>query len=221
VLHGLRAGDDVDRFTARVRANERAIADPAFLDADTLQRLHARIQRWLALSLPLWRYNATLAALQALQFHCHISKYDPARSRQGYYDDGSWTSVSDIGKRFNGEVPTREQYERVEAAHIDTVREMCRESGITTLEPMPELFAEATQEALDVDAFAAQLRRMLRENDRHLLWRDPQLRFYVSVGYDYHVYAGSHVPCPRAVELAHHRRLFPEVVTHSPWPHPH
>jgi hypothetical protein len=49
VLHGLRAGDDLDRFTARVRANEQAIADPAFLDTDTLQRLHTRIQRWLAL----------------------------------------------------------------------------------------------------------------------------------------------------------------------------
>jgi hypothetical protein len=49
--------------------------------------------------------------------------------------------------------------------------------------------------------------------------RDPQLRFYVTVGYDYHVHAGSHVPCPQAVELARDRGLHPVTGTVSPWLH--
>ena len=36
---------------------------------------------------------------------------------------------------------------------------------------------------------------------------------------DYHLYAGSHVPCPRAVELARDRGLHPVTGTVSPWLH--
>jgi hypothetical protein len=216
MLYGLRAGDDRDGFVQRVRANRGPGDDPASMDDDTLRSLHASIQRWLALSLPRWREQSELATLRALPFHCHVIKYDQARAQAGY-DDGSWTSISDIGNVFNGELLTREHYERVEAAHVDTVLAMCRESGIFELEPMPWRSDQQTHQAIRVDAFAPQLRGLLREQDDRAVWRDPQLRFYVVVGYDYHVYAGSHVDCPGAIELAQRQGLRLEVNGPSPW----
>lgn len=58
----------------------------------------------------LWHVEAERAALAALPFHWHLSKYDPAKSISGHYDDGTWTSISDIGASFNGVEPTREAY---------------------------------------------------------------------------------------------------------------
>jgi hypothetical protein len=214
-LYGLQAGDDQARFIQRLRANAGIDAGPAYA-TETLARLHARVERWLAISLPLWRHESELAALRSLPFHCHIHKYDPARQIGAGYDDGSWTSISDIGERFNGEVLTREQYEAVETAHVDTVLAMCRESGITTLEPIASC-DERCEGSIGVEAFAGRLRRILREEDGSSLWRDPQLRFYVAVGFDYHLYAGSHVTCPEAVELGRRRGLHPEVGAPSPW----
>jgi hypothetical protein len=216
MLYGLRAGDGVDGFMERLRANRGPGGDPALLDDATLRSLHTRIQRWLALSLPRWREESDLAALRELPFHCHISKYDRTRANAGY-DDGSWTSISDIGSVFNGERLTRERYESVEAAHVDTILAMCQESGIAELEAMPWRSETRMRDSIQVEAFAPQLVLMLREQDDRSLWRDPQLRFYVSVGYDYHVYAGSHTPCPHAVELALRRGLHPELDGPSPW----
>jgi hypothetical protein len=74
-----------------------------------------------------------LRDLRELPFHAHVIKYDPARSVGGGYDDGSWTSMSDIGQPFDGERLTIERYAAVEQAHLDVLRAMARESGIDRL----------------------------------------------------------------------------------------
>jgi hypothetical protein len=51
-------------------------------------------------SIALRRDNSDLATLRSLPFHYHVIKYDAARS-MGHYDDGSWTSTSDIGDSLN------------------------------------------------------------------------------------------------------------------------
>jgi nucleoside-triphosphatase len=52
-------------------------------------------------------------------FEYRVTKYDPAfRDRAGRYLREEWTSVGDIGRSFGGVVLTREEYRRVEVAHV-------------------------------------------------------------------------------------------------------
>lgn len=214
-LYGLQAGDDELAFATRLRANTHDDAGPEYSD-EALASLYERVQRWLAISIPRWDYESAMAALRALPFHCHIHKYRPGPDSPGY-DDGSWTSISQIGETFNGEVLSREHYEAVESAHIDTVLEMCRESGVTALEPLLHPDEERAGESVSLEEIRGRLRRLLREEDDAHLWRDADLSFYVVVGYDYHLYAGSRVECSAAVDLARSRGLHPEVGTPAPW----
>ena len=74
-LYGLRAGDDRDRFVQRIRANAIDGTEPAYSD-EALTELYDRVERWLGISPPLWRFHRDLAVLRALPFHCHLGE-DP------------------------------------------------------------------------------------------------------------------------------------------------
>ena len=67
-------------------------------------------------------------------FEYRVTKYDPAfRNAQGAYSGDDWTSISDIGKTFAGEILTRDEYQRVEDAYITVALAFIREAGIPML----------------------------------------------------------------------------------------
>ena len=54
--------------------------------------------------------------------HLCISKYDiKYRNELGVYLRDDWTSFFDIGKVWEGELLTREEYERVEKNYLDAL----------------------------------------------------------------------------------------------------
>jgi hypothetical protein len=67
------------------------------------------------------------------KFGCEIVKYKPQYYKDGIYTKNEWISVSDIGSSFDGEVLTKEEYLRVEAAYVDTVKELLEISGVKFL----------------------------------------------------------------------------------------
>ncbi len=69
---------------------------------------------------------------------------------------------------------------------------------------------------ISADRLPHEVRLMLREQTWASAWQDPGLRFYVHVGYDYHLHVGSHVDCSRAVRPARWLGLVPEPGFVSP-----
>lgn len=63
-----------------------------------------------------------------------ISKYSPIyRDERGRYLKDDWTSYADIGKKFNGNQLTLEEYINVERNYQKIVKRICEECEATTL----------------------------------------------------------------------------------------
>lgn len=63
-----------------------------------------------------------------------ISKYSPKyRDERGRYLKDDWTSYADIGKTFNGEQLTMEEYARIEAYYSKVVKTICEASNVKIL----------------------------------------------------------------------------------------
>ncbi|MGX7775705.1 hypothetical protein ACVV62_00775 [Streptococcus pluranimalium] len=64
-----------------------------------------------------------------------FSKYDiKYRNELGHYLRDDWTSIGDIGKVREGVLVTLEEYERIENAYINVLREVALTLSITTFE---------------------------------------------------------------------------------------
>ncbi|MEU4701820.1 hypothetical protein [Nonomuraea dietziae] len=157
---------------------------------------------------------------ETLPYQFRVTAYDPRlRGRGGEFLGDRWTSISDIGQVFAGEVLTRERYERAEAAHLRAVELFARESGVTHLEiRSPEIHGKVVLLSLDTlcDGYEVPLvtalelvRAMLREEG---LWclLEAEGRFFVHVGFGYYLYVGSHRPCVQVAEQVEPMGLFVE-----------
>jgi len=139
-----------------------------------------------------------------------VTKYDPSfRDAAGAYRRDEWTSVSDIGRSFDGKVLTSSTYVGTESAYVESVRLFMRECHQTVLrivdlqlndvevESMPALLAQQVTNPLleltnqaevsgdDVDRI---VRLALREN----IWcrLEGTHGFYVHFGHDFYMYVG-------------------------------
>ena len=206
IVLGLWMDDDREAFGHRLRAESRRQASAGVTD-DALDHLWNLVIRWMHVSVTQWWREIVIHQMRALPFHCHLIKYDPDRSINGYYDDGSWTSISDVGKSFDGVVLTMDEYLRTEQAHLDAVRAMALESGASRFRT--DVGRTST---LDLDQLIDEVRAALREDPGHgYWWTSEDLDFNVNVGYDYHLYVGSHVECTRGLDIAVAAGLHPRV----------
>jgi hypothetical protein len=163
-----------------------------------------------------------------------ITKYDPAfRDARGAYLKGEWTSVSDVGKSFNGVALTSEEYRKIEDAYVSTVLSFISEAGLDAL-TVTYLEAHRVSEARPEDlrdiAFDPKLVRagmslshealddVCRLVLREILWckLESESGFYLHFGYDYYMYIGSPVPSEKAVAHGRQRGLFVEEMA-SPY----
>ncbi len=134
-----------------------------------------------------------------------ITKYNPAfRDNRGAYLKDEWTSVSDVGKPFDGGVLTFEEYHKIEDAYVSTALSYVLEAGldeltITYLETHRVSEARA-EDSLDIafnpklarkgivlsgEALADVCRLVLRE----IFWckLESDNGFYIHFGYDYYI----------------------------------
>jgi hypothetical protein len=144
-----------------------------------------------------------------------ITKYDPGlRDERGAFTGDDWTSVSDVGESFAGEVLTFAHYVAIEGRHVEAVATFLEEAGVERLtlagvELVPD-WADGVpgfREGDSLDRLGAldRLRLMLREEMSARL-EAPTL--YCHVGYDYYLYVGTTTPCPRSVGAAREVGLF-------------
>lgn len=203
---GLRAGNGREEFLARATAHDER--EPSLTGAEAVWKM---VPLWLRRSIERWEVESLLGDLLALPFHAHVIKYDPAKSVDGHYDDGTWISISQIGSSFNGEVLSEERYAEVEQAHLTTLAAMAEESGVTGLVAAFEPAVLTTADALE------QVRGVLRETSQRWLWHSPDRTFCITVGFDYHVYCASHTSCDGSLRLAHEMGLHPRLDGPSPY----
>ena len=154
------------------------------------------------------------------RYQWRVTRYDPAlRGRSGAYEQETWTSITDVGRVFDGAVLTITEYERVESAYLTSFKSFAAESELSEIvireldfSDDPSLSDNAT---VSVSRAEVILRDLLREKASCRLEAvDPP--FYTHVGFDLYMYIGSTRPCERSVALAVELGLFVE----PDWPSP-
>lgn len=126
-----------------------------------------------------------------------ITKYDPScYGVAGHYLKDEWTSISEIGKTFDGTALTLAEYERVENAYLAAVRAFADAAGIDRLQVRDVEVRDDTPrwELRDGQYVSLSLaieicREMLREGTIWCALEEGE-DFYVHVGYDYYMYIG-------------------------------
>lgn len=153
-------------------------------------------------------------------FEYRVTKYDPAmRDGQGAYERNEWTSFGDIGRSFDGNALSEQEYLRVEEAYIAAALAFLKESRISSLHVLGlENHLEAVNELSDGDEISLeQFRRAAAGVLREKFWcRFEASDAFVHFGYDYYMYVGVPLPCPDAQRLAVAHGLFVEPF-HSPY----
>ena len=166
-----------------------------------------------------------------------ITKYNPAfRDDNGYYTlVEEWTCPSEIGKMFNGNEFTLDEYLRIEAAYIDTVIQFlnannldslrilqCSTAKISPEERQSILYEpafEGVQVAVDRIVTISEIRTICQMVLRNLLFCDfyAKDQFFVHFGWDYYMYIGSSENSLSAIDFAGNSGLFVEPVLRSPY----
>lgn len=153
-----------------------------------------------------------------------VTKYDPqVRDARGRYVAEDWTSISDVGKYFDGEEFTQATYLAVEGNYLAAIGLFARDSDVQRLRicdlelgsgvDVPE-YARAGN-WLSIEQSLEVAKCVLREE----FWCKLELeeRFRVHFGYDYYMYIESQSPCDSAVEETRALGLFVEENFASPY----
>lgn len=143
-------------------------------------------------------------------YQYRITKYDPSlRDETGAYRGDDWTSVSDIGKEFAGELLTVERYLQIEDGYVAAIRAATGASAsdafsVRGLENTGELEPESLPPDGQLQVVARDVREgdpvlgdrlsaVVRANLREQLWcrlEHADGRF-VHFGQDFYVYVGT------------------------------
>jgi hypothetical protein len=150
-----------------------------------------------------------------------MTKYDPAlRDERGGFTGDDWTSVSDVGDIFGGELLTLDRYLKVESHHLRVVAAFLAEAEADhTVVRGPERYdarwwpveGERLSRLESVDL----VREMLRE--RGFCRLEAPRNVYIHVGSDYYVYLGGDVPSERTRLAAAQVELFVDSPFVSPY----
>lgn len=134
-----------------------------------------------------------------------ISKYNPEfRDENGIYTQEDWTSVSDIGRVFNGEKLTKEEYLRTENSYVNAVKTILTENNASKLliDGLETYYDNTDVSALSFDEseLLAEIKNTMYVNKdklellirmalREYLWcKLKSERVEIEFGYDYYMY---------------------------------
>lgn len=148
-------------------------------------------------------------------FSYRITKFDPKyRNELGHFLNNDWTSISEIGKKFDGKELTFEDYKKIEDAYVHAIMLFMDFLNLNSLtvpylekhrkRPYPDIYRSKTMlelfkkitvgQELDKNEVADVARLMLRET----LWSklESKDKMFVHFGYDYYMYIGSSKELP-------------------------
>jgi hypothetical protein len=152
-----------------------------------------------------------------MRYHYRVTKYNPAlRLADGTFQEKQWTSFSDVGRVFNGEKLTEEEYLRVEEAYLYAIEALLREAKVEHLvvrglenhgDDRPPTFIQEGA-CLNIDECVVFARIALRER----IWGKLVApgRAYVHFGYDFYLYIGLPARCTAAIAEVERRGIYVE-----------
>ncbi len=158
------------------------------------------------------------------RFEYRVTKYDISyrrlagwnannESSTGAYTRSEWTSISDIGRSFDGVLLTPDEYQRVEDAYVAVAISFLKESrlsavtieGLECSEPFPIPLEEGM--TIDIRNLPEVVRLILQEK----VWcRLNAQNTFLHFGYDYYMYVGVSRECPKSKQFARNLGLFVE-----------
>jgi hypothetical protein len=165
-------------------------------------------------------------------FNWRVTKYNPHyRDEVGRYKKYEWTSFCEIGRIFDGNKLTNDNYSDIENAYVEaivafmdsveikslTVKGLEKKSNNIMLNREHVLYSDeminlytALQEndVLNIREVQCLARLVLREDLWCKLEKDDIM--FVHFGYDYYMYIGSHKICEDAINKIKERGLFVE-----------
>jgi hypothetical protein len=154
-----------------------------------------------------------------MDYWWRVTRYDPEkRDDRGVFKSMTWTSISDIGKEFEGRVLTFDEYLEVEDAYSDAFVRFASAAGVEHVQVRGFEYGEGLRDGqlLSIDEAAQVLRLVLREE----AWCRLEAvdgSFAVHAGHDYYMFIGSEMPSDEAVEDVVESGLFVEPDFFSPY----
>lgn len=140
-------------------------------------------------------------------YYYRITKYNPKYRTKGKYIKNEWTSISDIGKKFQDHKFTYEEYLAYENNYVDIIIDIMKLNQITNLkisdlekysyEDIDSLTSKDLFDSLkegvciSMDNLAPVIRLILRENMWAKLISDSGI--FIHFGYDYYMYCNSKI----------------------------
>lgn len=150
-----------------------------------------------------------------------VSKYDPRNRADGVYTRDEWTGFTDVGRIFNGQKFSMEEYKLAEQRHIEFLcvlaeREHAFPLTIRGFEaPEQRESAELHGRSVSREELPGLLRSIMRED----CWCRLEGRdFFIHFGYEYYMYVGCSFTQEGISQLATEYNLYAEPMI-SPY-HP-
>jgi len=147
-----------------------------------------------------------------------ITKYNPEkRNKSGAYLLDEWTGYDQLGKKFDSEEFTLEEYEKVEAAYIDSAIDFLESAGVRELTvKCLDLYDLSEESEYRVSEGASYGLDQLRHLFQGALRNEFSAKFesddpaFVHFGWDYYMYVGVMDRDEGPIERAAGRGLFVE-----------
>jgi len=158
-----------------------------------------------------------------LKYQYRITKYDPKnRDAQGRYTKDEWIDFGDIGYEFEGKELTLGEYAQIESKYIKAVILFMECLEIDTLQingletytrPGPgelkKVFNQIRNKmVIKKDLVPDVIRLILRNYIWCILVKKDKM--FAHFGYDYYMYIGSDILCPKVIENIEKSGLFVE-----------
>ena len=146
-----------------------------------------------------------------------ITKYNPANRINGVYIADEWTSISDIGKVFNGIILSQDTYLKTEKAYLDCCIELIEKAKIAIFSiKQAEYYTENVRFPSSISN-TQEIRGVITACLREQCWLKIIAKdFFIHFGYDYYMYVGSVLSKETVAETATKFGLFCEE-TPSPY----
>ncbi len=126
-------------------------------------------------------------------FSYRVTKYNPEFRVDDKYLNEDWTSISDVGKVFSGQVLTMQKYEETEHNYINFVKNILQICGvgelkIVQLEKHNSHLKWKDQQWINRQQISLFMKDCLREKCWAKLEAD---EIFIHFGYDYYMYIGT------------------------------
>lgn len=146
-----------------------------------------------------------------------ITKYNPQYRLNGVYCKDEWTSMSDIGKKFEDSMLQPEEYLDVENRYIQCCMDVMKAAGIKKLSVSnPEIYYNKVVLPKTV-CEEGEMREIIKWCLREMCWAKLKSKhFFIHFGYDYYMYIGTELPITTVLNIAQSCSLFCESM-HSPY----